>query len=107
MAEPQECPICSLTDLLVIGDEIECDTCGHKWLGDVDDVGEVHDLNGALLAPGDDVVVVKDLKLNGKSGGVKRGTKVKSIRLIAGDHPIEGTIEGRTILITADKVKKA
>ena len=53
------------------------------------------------------MVVIKDLKLDGKSGGVKVGTKVRSIRLIPGDHPIQGKVDGRTILIMADKIKKA
>lgn len=94
--------------LLKTEDGFECDTCGHEWLGEPDDgVGEVRDVNGKLLENGDDVVIIKDLKLNGKSGGVKIGTKVKSIRLVPGDHPIEGKIDGRRILIIADKVKKA
>ena len=70
-------------------------------------LASLRDVNGNLLANGDDVVVVKDLKLDGKTGGVKVGTKIKSIRLIPGDHPIDGKIDGRGILITADKVKKA
>ncbi|MEZ5268829.1 MAG: PhnA domain-containing protein [Microthrixaceae bacterium] len=41
----------------------------------------VRDANGTLLSAGDDVVTIKDLKLNGKSGGVKIGTKVKSISI--------------------------
>lgn len=97
-----------MPDPLIAADGYECATCGHEWLGEPDDgVGEVRDANGTLLAPGDDVVVTKDLKLDGKSGGVKIGTKVKSIRLVPGDHPIEGKVDGRTILIIADKVKKA
>jgi len=108
MSAAPTCPICTMPDPLIAEDGFECGTCGHEWLAELDDsIGEVRDANGNLLAPGDDVVVVKDLKLNGKSGGVKIGTKVKSIKLIAGDHPIEGKIDGRTILITADKVKKA
>jgi protein PhnA len=97
-----------MPDPLIAEDGFECATCGHEWLGELDDgVGEVRDVNGNLLSPGDDVIVIKDLKLNGKSGGVKVGTKVKSIRLIPGDHPIDGKIDGRGILIMADKVKKA
>ena len=42
-----------------------------------DEVHEVRDVNGAVLVAGDDVVVIKELKLNGKSGGVKIGTKIK------------------------------
>ena len=52
-------------------------------------------------------MVIKDLKLNGKSGGIKIGTKVRGIRLVPGDHPIQGKVDGRTVLITVDKVKKA
>jgi protein PhnA len=97
-----------MPDPLIAEDGFECATCGHEWLAELDDgVGEVRDVNGNLLSPGDDVIVIKDLKLNGKSGGIKVGTKVKSIRLVPGDHPIEGKIDGRSILIIADKVKKA
>ncbi len=97
-----------MADALIAEDGFECATCGHEWLAEPDDaVGDVRDANGNVLAAGDTVVVVKDLKLNGKAGGVKIGTKVKSIRLVPGDHPIEGKIDGRTILITSDKVKKA
>lgn len=97
-----------MPDPLIAEDGFECNTCGHEWFDELDDgVGEVRDVNGKLLVAGDDVVIIKDLKLDGKSGGVKVGTKVKSIRLVAGDHPIEGKIDGRSILIIADKVKKA
>ena len=60
-----------------------------------------------LLATGDDVIVIKELKLDGKSGGVKSGTKVKGIRLVPGDHPIDGKIDGRGILIKAEFVRRA
>lgn len=96
-----------MPDPLTSDDGFECATCGHEWWAQVDDVAVVCDVNGNVLSPGDDVVVIKDLKLDGKAGGVKVGTKVKSIRLITGDHPIEGRVGGRTILIMADKVKKA
>lgn len=93
---------------LIAEDGFECGTCGHEWMGEPDSgVGEVRDVNGKLLSAGDDVVIIKDLKLDGKSGGIKVGTKVRSIRLISGDHPIQGKVDGRTVLIIADKVKKA
>ena len=108
MTETLACPICTMEDALETEDGFECATCGHEWLADADDgIGEVRDVHGNLLATGDNVVVVKDLKLDGKTGGVKVGTKIKSIRLVAGDHPIEGKVDGRTILLIADKVKKA
>lgn len=93
---------------LIADDGFECATCGHEWLGDLDEVHqEVRDSNGKLLSEGDDVVIIRDLKLDGKSGGIKVGTKVRSIRLIPGDHPIQGKVDGRTVMIIADKVKKA
>ena len=97
-----------MPDPLIAEDGFECGTCGHEWLVEPDaDSAEVRDVNGKLLSPGDDVVIIKDLKLDGKSGGIKVGTKVRSIRLVPGDHPIQGKVEGRTVLIIADKVKKA
>jgi len=56
----------------------------------------VRDCNGAELNDGDNVQLIKDLKVKGASVTLKRGTVVKSIRLTAK----EGEIEGRS-----DKVK--
>jgi len=102
-----------MSDPLIASDGFECNICGHEWVPALDDpapddgVGEVRDVFGKVLSPGDSVIIVKDLKLDGKSGGIKVGTKVKSIRLIPGDHPIQGKVDGRTVLIMADKVKLA
>jgi protein PhnA len=57
---------------------------------------KVRDSNGALLAEGDSVTLIKDLKLKGSSTVIKRGTVIRNIHLT--DDPAE--IEGRT-----DKVK--
>ena len=108
MTDPASCPICEMPDPLVAVDGFECATCGHEWLAPLDDgPAEVRDVSGKLLAPGDDVVIIKDLKLDGKAGGIKVGTKVRSIRLVPGDHPIQGKVNGRTVVITPDKVKLA
>jgi protein PhnA len=47
-----------------------------------------------VLADGDSVVVIKDLKVKGASSALKAGTKVKGIRLVSGDHNIDCKIEG-------------
>lgn len=108
MAELPSCPMCSMRDPLLAGDGYECGTCGHEWLADVDHgLGEIRDANGNLLADGDAVSIVKDLETDGKAGGVKVGTKIKSIRPVAGDHEIEAKVDGRTPLIKAEFVKKA
>jgi protein PhnA len=97
-----------MPELLESADGFECATCGHEWMGEPDDgLHNIRDANGNLLAQGDDVTVIKDLKLDGKTGGVKAGTKLKSIRLVEGDHPIDGKVKGRGILIKAEMVKKA
>ncbi len=57
---------------------------------------KVRDSNGAQLAEGDSVTLIKDLKLKGSSTVLKRGTVIRNIHLT--DDADE--IEGRT-----DKVK--
>ena len=57
---------------------------------------EARDSNGNILAAGDSVLVIKDLKVKGSSVTLKRGTVIKNIRLT--DDP--GAIE-----CNADKVK--
>ena len=55
---------------------------------------EVRDAVGNLLADGDSVTVIKDLKVKGSSSMLKIGTKVKNIRLVEGDHNIDCKIDG-------------
>ncbi len=95
-----------MRDLLDGGDHHECATCGHEW---DKEQGEriVLDANGNALSDGDDVTLVKDLKIDGKSGRLKAGTKIKSIRLVDGDHPVDGKVDGRGMLVRAEFVKKA
>lgn len=58
---------------------------------------DVRDSNGTVLADGDTVTVIKDLKVKGTSAILKRGTVIKGIRLVE-DEP--DVIEGNS-----DKVK--
>ena len=90
--------------------QFECVTCGHEWSSgadDPDDPGEVRDANGTVLANGDAVVLIKDLKLKGSSSTLKVGTKVANIRLVPGDHQIDAKADGRGILLKAEFVKRA
>lgn len=69
---------------------------------------EVKDSNGNILHNGDTVIVIKDLKVKGSSTGLKRGTKVKNIRLSDEVEGVTGKIEGmKGIYIRAEFVKKA
>ena len=60
-----------------------------------------------ILADGDTVVLIKDLKLRGSSGVIKGGTKARNIRLVDGDHEIDCKIDGAQIGLKACYVKKA
>lgn len=95
--------------LTVAAGQFECVTCGHEWQvagAGPDDVGEVRDANGNVLHDGDSVSLIKDLKLKGSSTTLKVGTKITNIRLVAGDHQVDGKADGRGILLKAEFLKK-
>ena len=65
------------------------------------------DSNGALLAQGDTVVLIKDLPVKGAGFTAKRGTAVRGISLVADNAGhIEGRVEGQRIVILTEFVKK-
>ena len=69
---------------------------------------EVRDSNGALLADGDRVVLIKDLKVKGAGETLKRGTVIKSIRLTDNPEQIDcrhDKIKG--LVLRTEFVKKA
>lgn len=91
-----------------------CPECAHEWSpqAQANDATEaakqVRDANGNLLADGDFVTVIKDLKIKGSSSVVKVGTKVKILRLVDGDHDIDCRIEGiGPMMLKSEFVKKA
>ncbi len=47
-----------------------------------------------MLPHGDTAAILADLKVLSASGTLKVGTKVRNIRLIDGDHDIDGKIDG-------------
>ena len=101
-----------MTDVLEHPDRWECLTCGHEWPleGAVADEPEgervVKDAYGNVLANGDIVAMIKDLKLKGTSQTLKVGTKSKPIRLVDGDHEIDCKMDGLSIALKACFVKK-
>lgn len=57
----------------------------------------IKDSNGNVLNDGDTVAVIRDLKVNGSSLVIKRGTKARNIRLIpdaTDGHDISCKIDG-------------
>lgn len=65
------------------------------------------DSNGVVLQNGDNVVLIKDLKVKGGGFTAKRGTAVRRISLVW-DNPnhIEGRVESQHIVILTQYVKK-
>lgn len=72
------------------------------------DVNKHVDSNGAVLAAGDTVTLIKDLNVKGANFTAKRGTAVRGISLVA-DNPehIEGRVNGQQIVILTKFVKKS
>ena len=65
------------------------------------------DVNGVILEAGDNVVLIKDLKVKGSSMVAKQGTAVRNIRLDhENDKYIEGKVGAQQIVIITDFVKK-
>ncbi len=90
------CPACASTFTYVADALMICPECGHEWTQSSDEgAGDVvRDAVGNILADGDTVTVIKDLKIKGTSSTVKVGTKVRGIRLVSGDHDIDCKIPG-------------
>lgn len=66
------------------------------------------DSNGAELASGDTVTLIKDLSVKGANFTAKRGTAVRGISLVADDPAqIEGRVNGQQIVILTQFVKKS
>lgn len=65
------------------------------------------DANGHVLAAGDTVVLIKDLKVKGGGFTAKRGTAVRNIRLVPDNAgQIEGRVETQQIVILTEYVKR-
>ncbi|TCV99273.1 zinc ribbon domain-containing protein YjdM [Biostraticola tofi] len=99
MQQLPPCPQCSSEFTWQEGEQLNCPECGHEWSASLTATAEdegltVRDANGNLLADGDSVTVIKDLKVKGSSSTLKIGTKVKGIRLVEGDHNIDCKIDG-------------
>ena len=104
--------MCEMTEVLEHAERYKCVTCGHEWErapAAEADAGPriVKDAHSNVLADGDCVVVVKDLKLGGGSQVLKGGTKSKPIRLVDGNHEIDCKMDGMAIGLKACFVKKA
>lgn len=67
---------------------------------------EVKDSNGNVLNDGDSVTLIKDLKVKGSSVTLKRGTVVKKIRLTDSEDEVDCRINGSSIVLRTEFLKK-
>lgn len=78
-----------------------------KPAGAAEDVVEVRDAVGNLLADGDSVTLIKDLAVKGANQTLKRGTVIKSIRLTGDAQEIDCRFEGiKGLVLRAEFVRK-
>ena len=111
------CPQCGLENTYPDADNYVCPDCAFEWpqfaeaahADAAEGDGIVRDANGNPLADGDAVILVKDLKVKGSSSTLKKGTKIKSIRLVDGvdGHNVDCKTDLGSMLLKSEFLKKA
>ena len=109
------CPVCSMENTYQDSDNYICADCTHEWpmIAAAEDSpqsdGVIRDVNGNPLVDGDAVILIKDLKVKGSSIVLKKGTKVKSIRVgeASDGHEVDCRMESGNFMLKACFLKKA
>lgn len=106
------CPKCNSEFVYQDQSQLICPECAHEWNpseAPEEDVITAKDANGTLLAEGDKVTLIKDLKVKGSSQVLKIGTKALVRRIVDGkDHELDCRVDGAgEMMVTAKFVKKA
>ena len=71
-------------------------------------MSETRDSNGTILADGDNVTLIKDLKVKGTSVTLKRGTMVRGIRLTGDPDEIDCKVDKvKGLVLRTEFVRKA
>lgn len=85
------CPDCGSEHYYEVGHLLACSLCGHEWnpaeVAEAAAAEVTRDAVGNELQDGDDVTVIRDLKVKGAQQPIKAGTKVRGIRLV---EPVDG-----------------
>jgi protein PhnA len=95
-----------------MSDDYVYDEATGEWVSAAEAVAasqevEVRDSVGNLLADGDSVTLIKDLKVKGANQTLKRGTVIKSIRLTGDEQEIDCRYEGiKGLVLRAEFVRK-
>jgi protein PhnA len=67
---------------------------------------ETKDSNGTSLNDGDTVTIIKDLKVKGSSMVIKRGKTVKNIKLTEDPSEVDCRVDGTSIVLRSEFLKK-
>lgn len=109
MSDITKCPKCGGEYVYFDGSLYVCPDCAYEFDEEAAAAPIVEvpkDSNGAELMDGDSVTVIKDLKVKGSSMVIKRGTKVKSIRLTDNPEEVDCKIDGSGIVLKTCFLKK-
>ncbi len=92
-------------DMIYLEDEVR--TWAEQGIAAAQTNGPTRDSNGAELQDGDNVTLIKDLKVKGANFTAKQGTMVRGISLTENPEHIEGKVNGTRIVLVAAYLKKA
>ncbi|MDO4430406.1 MAG: zinc ribbon domain-containing protein YjdM [Lonepinella koalarum] len=110
MEQQLNCPQCQGEYVYHDSINFVCPDCGNEWSDEEnqEETGKIwKDSNGNILQDGDDVILIKDLKVKGSSLVLKKGTKAKNIRLVESDHDVDCKIDGQPFSLKSAFLKKA
>jgi len=92
-------------DMIYLEDDVR--TWAEQGIAAEQTNGPTRDSNGAELHDGDNVTLIKDLKVKGANFTAKQGTLVRGINLTDNPDHIEGKVNGTRIVLVAAYLKKA
>jgi len=92
-------------EMIYMEDDVK--TWAEQGIAAAEREGPTRDSNGAELQDGDDVTLVKDLKVKGANFTAKQGTLVRGITLTDNPEHIEGKVNGTRIVLVSAYLKKA
>ena len=102
-----KCPSCEFEYPYEEDGMMVCPVCQFRFDPN-ENTNYVLDAYATKLYDGDDVIIIKDLPVKGSSNKLKQGTKVRSIRIVDGDHNIDCKIDGfGKMSLKSEFVKKA
>lgn len=92
-------------DMIYLEDAVK--TWAEQGIAAAEREGPTRDSNGTELQDGDNVTLIKDLKVKGANFTAKQGTMVRGISLTDNPEHIEGKVNGTRIVLVASYLKKA